>query len=66
MTTTSYTTTYGTTIPAATIAIIARALLRGDDWQLVADRHLGHIVGTHDEDIEEINEVLREAETYID
>lgn len=60
-----YTTSYGTTIPAATIAVIASALMRGDDWQKVADRHLDHIVGTHDDDIEEVNEVLREAESYI-
>lgn len=61
----AYTTSYGTTITATTIAAIAKALLRGDDWQRVADRHLDHIIGTHDDDIEEVNEVLREAETYI-
>ena len=65
MNTKPFTTSFGTTINAATIAAIAKALLRGDDWQKVADRYLDSIVGTHEDDIEEVNEVLREAETYI-
>ena len=57
-----FTTSFGRTIPAPTMARIANELVADKDWQDVATRLLRPLLPAHDEDLEEVNEVLAEAE----
>jgi len=57
-----FVTSYGRTIPCLLMMRVARELQADRDWQDVATRLLRNVIPDHDDDLEELNEVLAEAE----
>ena len=45
---------------------VVNALRNGEDWQQVSVRYVRQYIPLHDEDLEELNEVLRAAELIIE
>lgn len=61
-----FTTSFGRTISGYTMTKVAEELAADRDWQDVASRLLRPVVPEHEEDLEEINEVLSEAEVRVE
>jgi len=61
-----FTTSYGRTISGFVMARITADLAADKDWQEVATYLLRPLIPEHEEDLEEVNEVLREAETRME
>jgi hypothetical protein len=58
----SFETSYGRVIPGAVMRKVARRMSNGEDWQRVAVDELRSLIPGHDDDLDELNEVLSEVE----
>lgn len=63
MTTKAFVTSFGRAIPGLIMEKVTEELAADKDWQEVATRLLRPLIPEHDEDLEEVNEVLSEAES---
>lgn len=57
-----FTTSYGTTITAATMQRVVDRTLAGEDWERILNEEIRDPIPEHDDDMEEAMEVLREGE----
>lgn len=62
----AFNTSYGGIIPGDAMDKVVNALRNGEDWQQVSVRYVRQYIPLHDEDLEELNEVLRAAELIIE
>jgi hypothetical protein len=59
---TRFVTSEGNAIPASVMETVCREILDDCDWQMIAYRHLRRYIPAREDDLDEVNEVLREAE----
>lgn len=62
----TYTTRYGTTIPASTLRKIRHDVLNGVDYQQTETDHLRDLIPEHDQDMDEASEVISYVESLME